>query len=43
MHHTKGKAHGDDPAHLIAACEHCNLKIGDPAKHDPAPRPLTNW
>ena len=44
-HHTQGRAvTGDDPRHLVAACEACNLHIGDPTKHaDPAPRPLTKW
>src|SRR5690349_13460202 len=44
VHHTRGKAHGDDPRHLIAACTPCNLKVGDPAATpDPAPRPRTDW
>lgn len=24
-HHLDGKAHGDNPARIVAACEHCNL------------------
>lgn len=44
VHHTRGRAvTGDDPAYLVAACEHCNLAIGDPARHDPEPRPMTRW
>jgi hypothetical protein len=44
-HHTHGKAAtGDDPAHMVAACQNCNLHIGDPAKGgDPQPRPRTRW
>lgn len=44
-HHTRGKAFGDDPHHLVAACRHCNLKIGDPMtrRHDPQPTPRSNW
>lgn len=37
VHHTHGRAvTGDDPAYLVAACRECNLKIGEPARHDPA-------
>ncbi len=46
VHHTRGKAAGDDPAHLRAACAACNLAIGNPtraARTDPAPRPRTKW
>lgn len=45
VHHTHGRTTtGDDPAHLVAACAHCNLKVGDPTQHpDPAPRPRTRW
>ena len=43
VHHTKGKAMGDDPAHLVAACAACNLKVGDPTKTDPAPIPWSGW
>jgi 5-methylcytosine-specific restriction endonuclease McrA len=43
VHHTRGKAAGDEPAFLIAACEHCNLLTGDPTQHDPQPRPLEQW
>jgi len=43
VHHTRGKAAGDDPAHLMAACASCNLKIGDPAKHNPPARSVTKW
>ena len=43
-HHTLGKAvTGDDPRHMVAACGECNRKVGDPAKHDPAPQPRTRW
>ena len=44
-HHTKGRAvTGDDPAHLVAACASCNLKVGDPQRlADPPAVPVTNW
>lgn len=41
VHHTLGKALGDDPADLVAACTPCNLHVGDPRAADPAPRPGT--
>lgn len=41
-HHLDGKAAGDDPARIVAACEHCNLSTGEPTTYpDPAPR--TRW
>lgn len=45
VHHVHGRdTTGDDPAHLAATCQTCNLKAGDPARHpDPPPRPLTRW
>lgn len=45
VHHTHGRAiTGDDPAHLAATCQPCNLKAGDPTRHpDPPPRPHTRW
>lgn len=48
VHHTLGKAHpiGDDPMYLIAACQACNNKIGDPARHrqhDPPNEAITRW
>lgn len=30
VHHKRGKAAGDDPAHLEAACWECNNRVGDP-------------
>ncbi|TDP97656.1 hypothetical protein EV186_103620 [Labedaea rhizosphaerae] len=43
-HHTQGKASGDDPAYMVAACPSCNNAIGDPTKApDPAPQPRTRW
>jgi len=42
-HHVKGKAMGDDPAHLIAACSACNGRVGDPRRHDPDPNPWVGW
>ena len=45
VHHVHGRTTtGDDPAHCVAACAHCNLKLGDPTKApDPAPTPRTRW
>lgn len=44
VHHLRGKKYGDDPALLVASCQSCNLKIGDPEKHgDPKNRPVTRW
>lgn len=45
VHHLRGKRHGDDPQWLVAACTHCNLKVGDPERtdRDPDIRPRTRW
>jgi 5-methylcytosine-specific restriction endonuclease McrA len=43
VHHVIGKQYGDDEAQLVAACEACNLTTGDPERHDPPPRPRTEW
>lgn len=44
VHHTKGKAYGDDLEQLVAAHRCCNLDAGDPtAQPDPLPRPMTKW
>lgn len=44
VHHTQGRAvTGDDPRYMVPACAECNLKIGEPGKHDPRPRPMTRW
>lgn len=43
-HHTVtfiGRPEDVDPALIIAACEHCNLAVGDPASTDPEPKPWT--
>jgi hypothetical protein len=45
-HHTRGRAvTGDDPRHIVGACEACNLKIGEPdvGATDPVCVPITNW
>ncbi len=43
-HHTIGKAvSGDDPAHIVAACAPCNLKVGNPAKYDPPAKCGIAW
>lgn len=47
VHHLDGVAAGliCAPDRAVAACQSCNNKIGDPAKHgDPEPNPpRTNW
>lgn len=44
VHHTLGKAYGDDPAQLQAAHRKCNLDAGDPTRApDPEPRVMTRW
>lgn len=43
-HHLRGKAMGDDPRFLVAACAPCNLKTGDPTRvPDPPATPITRW
>lgn len=43
-HHLRGKRYGDDPRYIVAACEPCNLRVGDPTKTpDPPPQPRTQW
>lgn len=44
VHHILGRAvTGDDPKHLIACCRACNLKIGEPNRHNPKPRRVSSW
>jgi 5-methylcytosine-specific restriction endonuclease McrA len=43
VHHIQGKAFGDRISNLAAVCRACNLKIGDPTRISPAPRPRSNW
>lgn len=44
VHHTVGRAvSGDDPRYLVASCKACNLHVGEPAKHTPKPRRVSNW
>lgn len=44
VHHVDGKRAGDDPSRLVAACQACNLAIGDPSRQaDPKPTPRTKW
>ncbi|GAA2543757.1 hypothetical protein GCM10010210_13060 [Pseudonocardia hydrocarbonoxydans] len=39
VHHTVAReVAGDDPAVLVAACQPCNGRVGDPRRFDPAPR-----
>lgn len=44
VHHTQARELvGDDPAYLIATCQPCNARVGDPTRHDPPPRPRAWW
>ncbi len=45
VHHTLGReVTGDgDMRYLVTACRTCNVATGDPTRHDPAPRPMTEW
>jgi hypothetical protein len=44
VHHTRGKALGDDPAYLLSSCAHCNLTLGDPTKLAARPNEgVTRW
>jgi 5-methylcytosine-specific restriction endonuclease McrA len=44
VHHVAGRdVTGDNPTYLVAACEPCNLKTGDPTKLDPPHRGMTDW
>lgn len=44
VHHTMGRmATGDDERYLVAACEACNLKTGDPTRGNPQPRRVSRW
>lgn len=44
VHHTVGRGvTGDDERYLVASCDNCNGKAGDPTKGDPAPRPVSSW
>ena len=43
-HHLRGKAAGDDPAYIVAACSACNLHVGDPMRApDPPAIGITRW
>lgn len=44
VHHTQPRELvGDDPQYLISACAPCNLAVGDPTRHDPAPTTVAWW
>ncbi|MGA6164296.1 hypothetical protein [Amycolatopsis magusensis] len=43
VHHTRGKRYGDDPRYLQAAHRLCNQQAGDPTRHDPEPKVMTQW
>lgn len=44
VHHTLGRAvTGDEPAYLEAVCAACNFAIGEPAKHEPRHKAVTEW
>jgi hypothetical protein len=45
-HHTLGRSRtGDDPRHIVGACQVCNLKIGEPVpgRGDPVCVPVSSW
>lgn len=43
-HHLRGReVSGDNPQYLVAACQACNLAVGDPRRHDPPMRAHTRW
>lgn len=43
-HHVLGRSvTGDDMAHIVAACAHCNRKVGDPTRANPGPRRVSRW
>lgn len=40
VHHTQDRDEvGDDMRFLVAACEKCNIRVGDPTLDDPDPLP----
>lgn len=43
VHHSRGKAHGDDVRYLVATCQPCNLHVGQPGAATPKPRPVSRW
>lgn len=44
VHHLDGKAQGDNPDRMVAACMPCNLRAGDPQQQpDPPGRAMTRW
>lgn len=44
VHHVLGRAvTGDDPRHLMAVCQHCNGRAGDPTRIAPAPKRISSW
>jgi 5-methylcytosine-specific restriction endonuclease McrA len=44
VHHTRAReAVGDDPRYLVAVCQPCNGRAGDPTQHDPRPSPRRWW
>lgn len=44
VHHTQGKANGDDMRSLQASCPACNLHVGDVTKADDPPnKAVTKW
>lgn len=47
VHHLDGKAAGDNPERLVAACAACNRHVGDPAtirpRTEPPIRQVSKW
>lgn len=43
VHHSRGKAAGDDERYLQAVCRACNLHVGQPGRSVPAETPVSKW
>ncbi len=44
VHHVKGRAvTGDDPRWLVAACDECNLSVGQPGTRRSRTKKVTKW
>lgn len=44
VHHTQGRAvTGDDLRYLVASCKACNGHIGEPSRHNPRPKKISDW
>ncbi|HEX5120352.1 MAG TPA: hypothetical protein VFW65_34655 [Pseudonocardiaceae bacterium] len=43
VHHVAGKAAGDDPRLLVAACAACNRRVGNPQRTAIGYRRISKW